>query len=88
MEWVGHTSRKKCDEEIRFDDLKEIEVVAKIKEDNGMFTFEVRDTNKKSSYSKDYNTHCEWVGSLGWAKRKCNELVPNPLNKFIWKKVN
>jgi hypothetical protein len=88
MEWSGRTLRGKCDEEIGFDGLKEIEVVAKIKEANGIFSCEVRDVNENGSLSKDYNTDSEWVGSLGWAKRKCNELVPNPISKFTWEKVN
>lgn len=86
MMWEGRTRRQKGEWEIGT--LEEIDVFAVITYDNGLYSFHVYDLDKNGELGEDKNNLHEWVKSLGWAKRKCWELVANPIRDFKWVQID
>lgn len=86
MKWRGTTKRKRGIEEVWVGKKDIIDCLAIIENDDGMYIFHVYNIYEDGTLSDDLSMF-EWVRTLAWAKRKCNELVSNRIEDWKWEQI-
>lgn len=89
MRWIGRTTRRRAEQEVKFDNREIVPVIAYINCNNGtQYDFHIHDVNPDGSLDTDEIRLSEWVNTLVWAKRKCREyILPLSASEWTWEKV-